>query len=219
LAVDHPTSICFALADGACPIAAVSGDVPAWTEFISMLIDRAARHSFDAWHAHGRELQDIMSARLSERAPLSDAALERLREARFDMIYLPILNDAAARAGARADACLQTVSAILERAERNRERWCIPELLRIKGQLTASKGTPESLSEAVASLEESLRLAREQEALAWELRSATSLGRLRHAQGRSDEAYELVAPVYARFSEGFATADLRAAAALLDETR
>ncbi|HLN07869.1 MAG TPA: winged helix-turn-helix domain-containing protein, partial [Xanthobacteraceae bacterium] len=91
LAVDHPTSICFALADGACPIAAVSGDVPAWTEFISMLIDRAARHSFDAWHAHGRDLQNMMSTRLSERAPLSDAALKRLREARFDMIYLPIL--------------------------------------------------------------------------------------------------------------------------------
>jgi predicted ATPase len=56
-----------------------------------------------------------------------------------------------------------------------------------------------------------------QGALSWELRCATSLARLWRAQARSEEARELLAPVYDRFTEGFATADLKAAKALLDD--
>jgi predicted ATPase len=56
-----------------------------------------------------------------------------------------------------------------------------------------------------------------QGALSWELRAATSLARLWHNQARSDEACELLAPVYGRFTEGFDTADLKAAKALLDD--
>ena len=59
--------------------------------------------------------------------------------------------------------------------------------------------------------------ARRQETLSWELRSTTSLTRLLSDQGRSAEALALLRPVYDRFTEGFATADLRAAKALLDD--
>ena len=60
---------------------------------------------------------------------------------------------------------------------------------------------------------------RQQGVLSLELRSATSLARLWQQQGRGTEAYELLTPVYDRFSEGFETADLRAAKALIDEVR
>ena len=76
-------------------------------------------------------------------------------------------------------------------------------------------------SEAVARAEEeflsALNLARRQVALSWELRAATSLARLLRDQGRSADATALLKPVYDRFTEGFATADLKAAKALLDD--
>jgi predicted ATPase len=62
-------------------------------------------------------------------------------------------------------------------------------------------------------------MAREQGALFWELRVALSLARLLRDQGRSADAVEILQPVYDRFTEGFATADLRSARALLDALR
>jgi predicted ATPase len=63
---------------------------------------------------------------------------------------------------------------------------------------------------------QSLDIAREQKVLSWELRAATSLARLLSDQGCSADATALLQPVYARFTEGFATADLEAAKVLLD---
>ncbi len=59
-------------------------------------------------------------------------------------------------------------------------------------------------------------MAREQDALFWELRIAAQLARLRVTQGRHHEARALLAPVYDRFTDGFTTADLRAARGILD---
>jgi predicted ATPase len=62
-----------------------------------------------------------------------------------------------------------------------------------------------------------LSIAEERGAKLWELRAAVSLGRLRRDQGRHAEARDLLAPVYNWFTEGFDTADLKEAKALLDE--
>ena len=61
------------------------------------------------------------------------------------------------------------------------------------------------------------KIVRQQQAKSWELRAATSLARLWVEQGRRAEAHELLAPVYGWFTEGFDTADLKQAAALLAE--
>lgn len=66
-------------------------------------------------------------------------------------------------------------------------------------------------------LRQSLEIAREQGALSWELRAATSMARLRRQQGRVAEARGLLEPVFRRFTEGSATADLVRAAALIKE--
>jgi predicted ATPase len=79
-----------------------------------------------------------------------------------------------------------------------------------------AQGAPATAA-AGAAFQESLRTAREQGAMAWELRTATSLAGAWRAQRRIREARDLLASVRARFTEGFGTADLVRAAALLEE--
>ena len=72
-------------------------------------------------------------------------------------------------------------------------------------------------AEAEAWLQRALEVARRQEAKSLELRAAMSLSRLWHQQGKRREAHDLLAEVYAWFTEGFDTADLQEAKALLEE--
>ena len=88
------------------------------------------------------------------------------------------------------------------------------ELNRHKGQLLLRQGQSEAAEELYR---KALSIAEEQEAKLWELRAAASLARLRRDQGRRAEARDLLAPVYGWFTEGFDTADLKEAKALLDE--
>jgi predicted ATPase len=89
------------------------------------------------------------------------------------------------------------------------------ELYRLRGEaLLAGAGTA---SEAGTAIEQAIAVARRQNAKSWELRAAMSLARLRRQQGRREDAAALLAPIYAWFTEGFDTADLKAAKALLDK--
>ncbi|MFH0300025.1 hypothetical protein AAFX91_22895 [Bradyrhizobium sp. 31Argb] len=90
----------------------------------------------------------------------------------------------------------------------------LPEMLRVKGHVLASSARP---SEAETYLMQSLKLSHEQGALGWELRAAATLGRLWHEQGDAAKAHALIAPLYARYSEGLDSADLRSVKLLLDE--
>ena len=92
--------------------------------------------------------------------------------------------------------------------------WLTAELNRQKGQLLLRQGHAEA---AERLYRKALGVAREQEAKLWELRAAVSLAQLRRDQGRRAEAYDLLAPVYGWFTEGFDTADLKEAATLLSE--
>jgi len=107
---------------------------------------------------------------------------------------------------ARSDEALQIV-------ERTGERWFEAELHRHKGQLLLRQGHSEAAENLYG---KALSIAEEQGAKLWELRAATSLARLWGEQGRRAEAQELLAPAYGWFTEGFDTADLKEAKALLD---
>jgi predicted ATPase len=93
------------------------------------------------------------------------------------------------------------------------ERWWEAEIHRLKGVLLLSR---RDLVESEACFERSIRIAQRQGAKSLELRAAMSLARLWGEQARRREAHELLAPVYGWFTEGFETADLREAKALLD---
>ena len=96
------------------------------------------------------------------------------------------------------------------------ERSDAAELSRIKGALLLQQAVPD-VGQAEACFQQALAVARRQQARSLELRAAVSLARLWQQQGRRAEAYALLAPVYGWFTEGFDTADLQEAKALLAE--
>jgi predicted ATPase len=134
-------------------------------------------------------------------------------------VYSPyaksVLAEGMAQLGDLAGA-LVLIDEIIAQIERPgwEERHYYAEALRIRGWLLSLKGDPAGAEHSYIA---SLDWARQQQAKSWELRSATSYARLMRDQGRIGEAYELLAPVYAWFTEGFATKDLKDAKALLDE--
>jgi predicted ATPase len=96
------------------------------------------------------------------------------------------------------------------------ERWYEAELYRLKGELLLQQSS-NNQADAETCFQQAISIARSQQAKSWELRAATSLSKLWHQQGKRQKAYDLLAPVYNWFTEGFDTADLQDAKALLDE--
>ena len=124
--------------------------------------------------------------------------------------------EALGRAGHIAEG-LAAIEEAISRAERTEERHTMAELMRVKGELLLSQGAPGAAAAAEDHFRQALDWARRQGALSWELRAATSLARLLRDRDCIDEARDLLAPIYDRFTEGFGTADLQAGKKLLDE--
>jgi predicted ATPase len=100
--------------------------------------------------------------------------------------------------------------------QQHEERWWEAEIARLRGVLLLRQPVPQE-EEAETWLQQTLDVARGQEAKSLELRAAMSLARLWQQQGKQAEAHALLAPVYGWFTEGFETADLQEAKALLEE--
>ncbi len=128
------------------------------------------------------------------------------------MHYL-LLADLQARCG-ESTASIATVRLALAWGERTGERWWEAECYRRLGELLLQR---QAVQEAQTCLQRALQISRQQGAKALELRTATSLARLWHQQGKSVPAYALLAPIYQWFTEGLDTADLCTAKALLDQ--
>src|SRR6266851_3408835 len=121
----------------------------------------------------------------------------------------------------RVEDGFASVTEALAAVERTGERSSEAELYRLKGELTLRRGgTGPSTNvedEAEKCFRQAIEIARRQEAKSWELRATTSLARLLNKQGKRDEARAMLAEIYGWFTEGFDTADLRDAKALVDE--
>jgi ATP/maltotriose-dependent transcriptional regulator MalT len=125
-----------------------------------------------------------------------------------------ILAEAMAHVG-DVDGALRLIDDLIAQVERPgwEERAYYAEILRIKGWILSLKGDHEGAERSYLA---SLDWARHQRAKSWELRTATSLVRLWQGQGKRRQAYDLLAPIYNWFTEGFDTNDLLAARKLLD---
>ena len=113
----------------------------------------------------------------------------------------------------QAEAGLAVLAEALSLVERGGEHMWDADLYRVKGEVLL---TDAEESAAEACLHTALDIAHRQQATSFELRAATSLARLWQHQGKRAAAHELLAPVYGWFTEGFDTADLQEAKALLD---
>jgi tetratricopeptide (TPR) repeat protein len=143
------------------------------------------------------------------------SSLETLHADRYEL-YTSALGGALAvglAMSGRHDQALTTINGIIAEAERNSDLYNLPELVRLRGTFLERTF---NAAEAERCFLQSIDLADRQDAPSWRLRTSIDLARLRLKQNRRTEAYDLLAAAYARFNEGFDTADLKAAKRLLD---
>jgi len=113
------------------------------------------------------------------------------------------------------DSGLKVLNEALALVDTTGERWYEPELHRLKGALLLQQSS-DYQADAESAFHQALDLARNHQAKSFELRSATSLARLWQSQGKREAARQILGDVYGWFTEGFETADLKDAKALLD---
>jgi predicted ATPase len=197
------------------------GDRRSVGERAAALIALTAEHGFAHWHATatllhgwavgaGGAVEDGL-AEMRHGLAAKEATGARLKIP----FYLGLMAGLHRRAGRGADA-LHLIQDALACVEATGERWFEAELHRLKGEALLALA-PECSAEAEACFCRAISVAQEQHAKLWELRAATSLARMLAARSEPEKAYDLLAPIYDWFTEGFDTPDLREARALLDE--
>jgi predicted ATPase/DNA-binding winged helix-turn-helix (wHTH) protein len=217
---DHPVSVCISLIYAA-PVFLWSGDLEHAADLIERLIAYAGRYSLAPYRAVGMALRGqlaVVSDQAGAGLILLRDALETLHAEQHNIlvtVFTSALAEGLRKAG-QFDEALITINGAVARAASCGATFDMAELLRIKGQILATMPRPDRAS-AADCLMQSLAVAREQSALAWELRSATALAHLLSENGQRDQARDTLAPVYDRFTEGFETTDLRIAWQLIHD--
>jgi predicted ATPase/DNA-binding winged helix-turn-helix (wHTH) protein len=212
-----PGSLCFALAPAGFLLVKI-GRLEAAERYIEELIDQSAKYSLVSYSAFGACTKGSYLASRGDIA-LADkyfqTGLEAARNMGYYLFYAFFLAERAALLASlgRLDEGLAVIDAALRNAEASKSLWCVPEVLRIKGELHARADASSPVAEE--SFLNSLEWARRQGTLFWELRTATALARLWHDRSRTAEARDLLHRTYERFTEGFETPDLVATRDLL----
>jgi predicted ATPase/DNA-binding winged helix-turn-helix (wHTH) protein len=220
---DHQLMLCRTLYYGICRIAPMTGDLAAADRAIARLSEVATRLDAPFWRTVGRFLEGKLLVERGEFArglPVLRDAFETCARTGWRMSY-PEFKGALAGALAglgRLDEAISALDDAVASAGKGEDgqRWYVPELLRVKGEVLLQQAVGRSASSAEDCFNQAAEMAREQGALFWELRIALSLGRLKVARGDHDQARQILAPVYDRFTEGFGTVDMLSAKQLLE---
>jgi class 3 adenylate cyclase/predicted ATPase len=213
----HLPSLAVSLTNGTTVLSLV-GDNPALDEWADQVVAVTTEQGFPVWRAQGtifRGWIKVKNGDVAEGMSLlhSGSSAYRATGAEAWMPhYLALLAGACEIAGQVAEA-VTLFDHALEIVERTGQRWLSAELNRLKGKLLLRQGNPETAEQLYR---KALSIAQEQGAKLWELRAAVSLAQLHREQCRRAEARGLLAPIYAWFTEGFDTQDLKGAKALLD---
>ncbi len=196
-----------------------AGDLESADTYTDRLISHAESHSLGPYLAVAQGYKGALAiCRGDARSGVArlQNAMEALHATRYELLTTTFniwLAQGLAATGQLADA-LARIDAAIALVEENGDLSQMPELLRVKGGLLPAIPQPR-MDEAETCLAQSLELSRRQGARAWELRTACDLAKLMADRGERDRARELLQPVLARFSEGFDTADLKAAEGVL----
>jgi class 3 adenylate cyclase/predicted ATPase len=195
-------------------------DVPAVHEQADAAVTLSTAQGFTLWATWGTSVRGWARAMQGQgeegiaEVRQGIAACQATGTALFAAYFYTLLADVAAHLGHTADG-LQALAEAHTLVEQHEERWWEAEIYRLRGVLLLRQPeTPQA--EAEACFQQALAVARHQQAKSLELRAAMSLGRLWQQQGKRQAAYDLLAPIYHWFTEGFDTADLQDAKALLE---
>jgi predicted ATPase len=212
--VAHPVSLCHALHEAACTVSEWMGDASAAGEFVDQLAECVDRHGLVFW-------RESVVGHVGLKAALDgnrEKAIALLRSALHDyahsharhpaMHFIAGLVTLLLEVG-DLDAAQMHLDQAETRSQERGEAWYLPELVRLRGDLTQRRERPG----ADVFYEQALELAHRQGACSWELRAATSMARLH----RDAAAHNALRQIYGRFTEGFGTVDLEIATALLSE--
>jgi predicted ATPase len=219
--LSHPHSRAFALSFAAW-LHQCQREKQATQERAEVVIALAAEQGLPYWVAQGTILRGWA---LAEQGQEEDG-ITQMRQGLADRratgaellgpYYLALLAEAYGKGGWAGEG-LAVLSEALAAVDNSGERLYEAELYRLKGEiLLTQEGKGQKAEEAEARFQQALAVARRQQAKSLELRAAMSLSRLWQQQGKRAEARELLAPIYNWFTEGFDTADLQEARALLE---
>jgi predicted ATPase len=224
LTLAHELAHAFSLAFARCWVATVSQlcrDVPAVHAHAEAAVTRATEQGFPLWIAHGTPVRGWALALQGQGEEGMAQLLQGIAawRANWEVQLVPyfstLLADVCSHRGHTAEG-LQALAEAYTLIEQHEEPWWEAEVCRLRGVLLLQR-TETPQAEAEAWLQRALDVARRQEAKSLELLAAMSLSRLWHQQGKHAKALDLLAPVYAWFTEGFDTADLQEAQGLLEE--
>jgi tetratricopeptide (TPR) repeat protein len=198
LQIGHEQSTCWAIAFNICPIAIWRGDFDQAETLVSLLVQRSQR-VFKHYHQWGLLYRQFLVGAASGRVAADcHSHLKAKIAAQADLF-------------ATFDPAFAG-SDTLARAQADEEIWCAPEVLRAWACRILMGGDKTTHREAEAILLQSLKLAQDQDAKAWELRTATTLASFYRQSGRIFDARALLEPALALFKQGHDTRDFRKAA-------
>jgi predicted ATPase/DNA-binding winged helix-turn-helix (wHTH) protein len=213
---EHPVTICVTLIYTS-SLFLWTGDLPRARSLIEQLIAYAGPYSLAIFRAAGLALKGKLAIACDETEngiALLRNVLKFMHE--YYQLLVPTFTGALAeglRKTGRFEEALSTIDDAISGATNSGVKIELSELLRIKALVLVGKNDRET---AIGCLNEAIKIARTQSALAFELRSTMDLARLLSEAGQRDQARHNLALVYDRFTEGFQTADLKVARALLE---
>jgi predicted ATPase/DNA-binding winged helix-turn-helix (wHTH) protein len=220
LAIDHRLSLANVLAEAACPIALLAGEFDLAERYIELLHEQTTTRALDVWHTYAacfRGESLIGRGATAEGLAALQSGLNRLRHGGFLLFESAYL--AALARGYLATAHGPDGMACVDRALKNcaasGEGWYVAELLRLRGELLLLEDSTDQGKEAERVFQQSLQTAREQGALAWELRGAMSSAKIYVNQGRAKEAKALLDGVIGGIDPQSGSQDLISALSML----
>jgi adenylate cyclase len=212
----HPMSIANALPFlGA--VQQLRGELDEVYGLADSMTELSAAHGLPQWLAVGRILSGWVQAERGHGVIQLQSAVSEYRSKGSDLweLYFSLLLVTGLLKHGAIEDGLRLISDGLNRADQTGSHIWNAEFHRLRGELLLGRD-PADASQAEASFNRALVIARGQNAKSWELRAASSLGRLWRRQGKGDEAAQLLKGIHEWFTEGFDTADLREAKNLLD---
>jgi predicted ATPase/DNA-binding winged helix-turn-helix (wHTH) protein len=219
-AIDHRLSLANVLAEAACPVALLAGDLDLADYYIVLLREQTRAQALDVWNTyaecfHGESL--LGRGAHAEGLAALQSGLHRLRRGGFllfESAYLAALARGYLATG-HVSGGIACVDRALKNCEASGEGWYVPELFRLRGELLLLEDAADLENKAEGAFRRSLRMAREQGALAWELRSTVSCAKFYVKHSRETEAKVLINGVTQRIDAQGCSRDLLEANSLL----